>query len=73
MASWRCYYWLSDVKNKYGAMSVFERRAFLLASYALGDEGSHWRDNTKATWGPPDVLVRDWFAQRYQTNKSIPL
>lgn len=73
MTKWECHYWLSDVKTKYGAMSVFERRAFILASYFLGDEGKHWRDHTKPTWQGAEILVRDWFSQRFQKVRSIPL
>lgn len=73
MAKWACFYWLSDVKNRYGAMSVFERRAFLLASYFLGDEGKHWRDFVRPTWQAPEILIRDWCAQRFQANKTVPL
>lgn len=73
MAKWGCFYWLSDVKNKYGAMSIFECRAFILASYFLGDEGKHWRDYTKPTWQRPELLIRDWFAERFQSNKRVPL
>jgi hypothetical protein len=73
MAKWSCFYWLSDVKNKYGAMSLLEKRAFLLASYYLGDEGKHWRDYTRATWAGPELFLRTWFSQRFQTNKTIPI
>jgi hypothetical protein len=73
MAKWSCHYWLSDAKTKYGAMSVFERRAFIVASYFLGDEGKHWRFHVKDSWSGADLLIRDWFAERFQTNKSVPL
>jgi len=73
MAKWCCHYWLSDAKTKYGAMSVFERRAFIIASYFLGDEGKHWRDHVKASWSEVEILIRDWFSSRFQTNKSVPL
>ena len=73
MARWGCSYWLADVKNQYGLMSPFERRAFIVASYYLGDEGKHWRDYTKPTWLSPELLIRDWFSQRFQSNKSVPL
>ncbi|MCM3352226.1 hypothetical protein M3616_24040, partial [Bacillus velezensis] len=73
MAKWSCHYWLSDAKTKYGAMSVFERRAFIIASYFLGDEGRHWRDHVKASWSKAEILVRDWFSSRFQSNKSVPL
>lgn len=73
MAKWSCHYWLSDAKTKYGAMSVFERRAFILASYFLGDEGRHWRDHVKSSWSAAEQLIRDWFSGRFQANKSVPL
>ena len=73
MAKWSCHYWLSDAKMKYGAMSVFERRAFIIASYFLGDEGKHWRDHVKSSWSEAEVLTRDWFSTRFQANKSVPL
>ncbi|WP_428384350.1 RNA-directed DNA polymerase [Nevskia ramosa] len=73
MAKWSCHYWLSDAKMKYGAMSIFERRAFIIASYSLGDEGKHWRDHVKSSWSEPEKLTRDWFSNRFQTNKSVPL
>ncbi len=73
MARWKCHYWLTDVKGKYGAMSLFERRAFILASYVLGDEGRHWRDFTKPTWQAPELLTRDWYSERRQKAGGIPL
>lgn len=73
MAKWSCHYWLSDAKTKYGAMSIFERRAFIIASYSLGDEGKHWRDHVKSSWSDAEILTRDWFASRFQTNKSVPV
>ena len=73
MSKWSCHYWLSDAKMKYGAMSIFERRAFILASYFLGDEGKHWRDHVKNSWSEVELVVRDWFASRFQENKSVPI
>lgn len=73
MAKWSCHYWLSDAKMKYGAMSIFERRAFIVASYFLGDEGRHWRDHVKGSWSDAEVLTRDWFSQRFQANRTVPL
>ena len=72
MAQWKCFYWLTDVKNKYPGLSQWERRAFILASYVLGDEGKYWRRHIKNTWSPMDVLVRDWSSARYQQTGSIP-
>ena len=72
MARWKCFYWLTDIKNKYAGLSQWESRAFILASYVLGDEGSHWRQHTKQTWSPMDVLVRDWISDRFQRTGSLP-
>lgn len=48
MARWKCFYWLSDIKQRYSGLSEWEKRAFILASYILGDEGEHWRHHNKA-------------------------
>lgn len=73
MATWSCHYWLSDAKTKYGAMSIFERRAFIIASYQLGDEGKHWRDHVKSNWSDAELLLRNWYSARFQANKSVPV
>ncbi|MCK4827340.1 RNA-directed DNA polymerase, partial [bacterium] len=73
LANWKCHYWLSDLKLKYAGLSSWEKRAFLLSSYTLGDEGRHWRDHVKKTWSPMDIKVRDWFANRINTHTEIPV
>ena len=73
MARWECYYWLTDVKQKYTGLSEWEKRAFILASYILKDEGKHWRENTKSTWTPMATVVRDWFSQKRQQGGAIPI
>ncbi|RKH43398.1 RNA-directed DNA polymerase [Corallococcus llansteffanensis] len=73
MSNWRRHDWVSDVKTKYDRMSTLERRAFILASYSLGDEGSHWRKYMKKTWIESEILIRDWAGNRVQTDKGFPL
>ncbi|MCD9122398.1 RNA-directed DNA polymerase [Cupriavidus sp. UGS-1] len=73
MARWSCHYWLSDAKTKYGAMSIFERRAFIIASYHLGDEGRHWRAHVKSGWSDAEHLIQSWYSDRFQSNKSVPV
>ncbi|WP_313951400.1 RNA-directed DNA polymerase [Accumulibacter sp.] len=73
MASWDCHYWLTDIKKKYGGLSEWEKRALILASYKLGDEGKHWRTHVKDTWNSREALIRDWYADRFQANKSVPV
>ena len=73
MADWKCFYWLTDVRQKYSGLSEWEKRAFIVASYVLGDEGRHWREHTKHTWSPFDKLLRDWSSERWQRNGTIPV
>jgi hypothetical protein len=74
MAKWRASYWLSDLRTRFGNLSAAERRAFIVSSYVLADEGSHWRSHIKQTFSPFEVLVRDWAAERAQLRTwSIPI
>lgn len=73
MSNWNCHYWLTDLKRKYAGLSAWEKRYFIGSSYVLGDEGKHWRNHTKATWSPMDELTRDWFADRMQRERWLPL
>lgn len=73
MASWHCHYWLTDIKKKFSGFTEWEKRALIIASYKLGDEGRHWRQYVKDTWNTRETLVRDWYAKRFQANKSVPI
>lgn len=64
MVRWRNWIWLSDRKAYFRSMRPMERRAYIIASYSLKDEGRHWRDHTKDEFSPFETLVRDWAAQR---------
>lgn len=71
MANWDCYYWLSDVKNHFTVMSTWERRAFIYASFVLGDEGKHWRGHVKNLFTPEEAIIRDWCADRHNAKNPI--
>ena len=74
MAKWRASYWLSDLKTKFRTLGPSERRAFIIASYVLRDEGSHWRDHIKRELSPFERLVRDWAAQKSSSETwSVPI
>jgi hypothetical protein len=74
MARWGEFAWLSDLMNDFQAMSSWERRAFIIASYSLKDAGRHWRDRTRARFDPMEMLVRDWMSEKTQaSNWTIPL
>ena len=71
MANWNCHYWLVDIKSQFTTMTKWERRAFIYASYFLGDEGSHWRKNNKNQFSEEEILLRDWYSNRIQSNNLI--
>lgn len=74
MARWHATYWLSDKKTQFDSFHPWVKRAFLMASYALGDEGKHWRRSIRDRLSPFDVQTRDWVALRVQSpGWEIPL
>ncbi len=74
MAKWRAWYWLSDLKTTFRTLSPAERRAFLIASYFLTDEGKHWREHIGPELSPFENLVKEWAADKMQHfGWSIPL
>lgn len=66
MAYRRADYWLSNCRTSFATLTGWERRALLVASYTLGDEGKHWRDSIRDEQSPFDRLVLDWAAESKQ-------
>lgn len=62
MAYRQADYWLSNCRTTFSTLTGWERRALLVASYTLGDEGKHWRDAIKNDQSPFDKLVLQWTA-----------
>lgn len=73
MANLKREYWLSDLRSRFTKMSRQERRAFIAASYFLGDEGAHWRKHTKEQLINFELLVRDWAADKITKNSNWKL
>jgi len=76
MAFRQADYWLSNCRTTFAILTGWERRALLIASYTLGDEGKHWRDSIKNDQGPFDKLVLQWTAESKQkkgVNWKVPL
>jgi hypothetical protein len=46
MAKWRVTFWLSDLLRRFGSLSNWERKAFIVASFHMSDEGEHWLNHT---------------------------
>jgi hypothetical protein len=63
MAHRRADYWLSNCRLTFATVTGWERRALLVASYTLGDEGKHWRDPIKSDQNSFDRLILEWTGQ----------
>jgi len=70
LARWGITYWLSDQKNYITDSHEWVKRAFIIASYVLGDEGRHWRSSSMRSMRPFDHIVRDWATDRLQSDNS---
>jgi hypothetical protein len=71
---WKLQFWLTDQKQNFPTMSKWERRIFIIASYFMKDEGSHWRSFNKKGFSEFEIIVRDWAAQKVSDkNWEIPL
>lgn len=74
MARWGVRYWLSDQKNYIATAHPWVRRAFLVGSYVLGDEGAHWRGAIRASLTDYEMVLRDWAARKVQQpNWLVPV
>jgi DNA-binding transcriptional ArsR family regulator len=74
MAQRNADYWISNCRKNYCALSPWEGRALLIASYILEDEGRHWRDDIKKGLAPLDKLALDWAAEKKKSGTwNLPL
>ena len=74
MHNWGADFFLSDKRRQWTNQHPWVQRALLVTSYALGDEGKHWRDKIKSQLGKFDLIARDWMAERVQSHQAeIPI
>jgi hypothetical protein len=73
MAKWGITYWLSDILRRFGSLSNWERKAMIVASFYLTDEGEHWQSHTKRTLTQAEMLIRDWYKERLKRTTDVPL
>jgi len=57
-------FWLSDKKGSFQTLSSPEKRAFVAASYFLGDEGKHWREYVNKQLSDLERLMIDWVSNK---------
>jgi hypothetical protein len=74
MYNWGADFFISDKRWQWSAQHRWVQRALLITSYALGDEGRHWRRQVRERLTPFDVIAQKWMAARVQAgNRTIPL
>ena len=67
MAHRRAEYWISDKRLTFSTATAWERRALLISSYILGDEGEHWRKSIKNDLNSYEKLVLKWAGDSKQS------
>ncbi len=60
MAKRNAHFWISDLRRAYNRLTDWERRALIVASFILADEGMHWRRNIRRELSDIDKLYQDW-------------
>ena len=74
MTKWKNWYWLSEIKDRFGTMLPPERRAMIVASYILRDEGKHWREHCKPQFTPMEAVLHKWAAGKFNGRDwDVPL
>jgi reverse transcriptase-like protein len=53
-------YWLSSQLKQFSVVTPWERRALIVASYILSDEGQHWRRRVRDDLQDTDLLFMQW-------------
>lgn len=74
MVRFKKWYWLSDLRNRFRELSSLERRAFVVASYMLRDEGRHWREHIGQELDPFEKFIQNWASEKTtRSDWSVPL
>jgi hypothetical protein len=73
MAKWGVTYWLSDLLRRFGSLTGWERKSFIVASFYLSDEGEHWRMHTRRTLSISEAVIRDWYEERFTRTTEVPV
>jgi hypothetical protein len=60
-------YWISNCRIGFSTLTGWERRAVLIGSYILGDEGDHWRRAVKKDQNAFDQLILRWAGESKST------
>ena len=67
--------WLKEVKHAFPTLGPWERRAFVIASYFMDDEGQFWRQHFTGAADPYERLLMNWMDLKRieETHWELPL
>ena len=68
MAKFNNHSWISNQIKEFRLMDSWCRRAMIIASFSLGDEGEHWRRHNKQQFSDFEKIVAGWVATKKQEN-----
>lgn len=72
MHNWGSGAFIARERRRYAERHPWVRRAIMMSSYILNDEGSHWRKSINLN--AFDTIARDWRAEKFQEKRiEIPL
>ena len=64
MSRRRVDYWLSEQLRRFSVLTPWEKRALIVASYTLGDEGRHWRERVRSELQEVDRQFMRWVGEK---------
>lgn len=67
--------WLKRIKITYNTLTPTEKRAFLCASFFMGDEGEHWRGIISPSLSRFDTIICKWveIKRKNKSDWELPL
>jgi hypothetical protein len=66
-------YWISNQLKHFNTATPWEKRALLISSYILEDEGKEWRKRIKSALSPFDKLVLTWASEHKANGKELDI
>ena len=73
LANWNCGYFVKKELRHFASASPWERRALIVSSYRLGDQGKHWRRRARHAFNQVEGLLDDWACDRKQAGQLVPV
>ncbi|MFO2486359.1 RNA-directed DNA polymerase [Legionella pneumophila serogroup 9] len=70
MFNWRYIPWLSDLRSQYPGFSSPLRRAFIIGSFSLGDEGRHWRQHNNKGFSEFEEVINGWASDKVSSHSN---